>query len=132
MLTLFGSIQLFVDYPELIVWSCSVVERVVCSSWSCGVQPLVVWCAVAGRVVYSSWSCGVQLPIAWPCSVADIVVCSRGVFQLHIISLVPMGEGGSRGAYLKDFKKGRGKEEEENSRGREQITTFCSKEKGCN
>ena len=56
-------------------------------------------------------------------------VTSWGVFQLHIISLVPMGEGG--GHILKDFK-GEEEKRKRKTAGGEQITTFYSKEKGCN
>ena len=53
-----------------------------------------------------------------------------GVFQLHIISLVPMMEGG--GHILKDFKGEEERKKRKAAGGREQITTFYSKEKGCN
>ena len=52
------------------------------------------------------------------------------MFQLHIISLVPMEEG--VGHILKDFKGEEEKKKRKTVGGREQITTFYSKEKGCN
>ena len=54
-----------------------------------------------------------------------------GSVSVALISLVPMREGG--GHILKDFK---GEEEKMKRKtaggGRDQITTFYSKEKGCN
>ena len=72
-------------------------------------------------------------PVLLPLEQGGMTVSSSSLGSVSVAHYFLSANGGGRGAYFERFRRGRGEKEEENSRGgREQITTFYSKEKGCN